>query len=267
MSNINCNVIKDLLPSYLEDICSQETKKLVEEHLNECNACKGLAKMMAETELSAGKADLQEIDYMKKVKRHFMHNNLFLFGLLLLLIVVGMVIVITNYGAIPLRLYYVILPVLLLGTHHILSGYTSKKGNKKWQLLSGSLGTIGICYGIGLTYACSKWAQNRQYPFGMEALKVGPFVYNQFLLIAVCQIGLFLCICIISLKNKERYTIPMTIHITGAFLNLSLISILKRMTTLEAFISLNSNVILFFLIEGVLLAIILLLLDKRWQKP
>lgn len=38
--NINCNIIKDLLPSYIDNISSEETKQLVGEHLKECEKCK-----------------------------------------------------------------------------------------------------------------------------------------------------------------------------------------------------------------------------------
>lgn len=39
MSRITCNVNKDLLPLYVDDVCSEESKSLVEEHLSECEEC------------------------------------------------------------------------------------------------------------------------------------------------------------------------------------------------------------------------------------
>ena len=36
----NCNVIRDLLPLYADDMASADTKALVEEHLKNCDACK-----------------------------------------------------------------------------------------------------------------------------------------------------------------------------------------------------------------------------------
>lgn len=38
--NITCDVIKDLLPLYVEDISSNDTRKLVEEHIASCEICK-----------------------------------------------------------------------------------------------------------------------------------------------------------------------------------------------------------------------------------
>lgn len=37
-----CNVIEDLLPLYHDDVCSQESKALVAEHLKECESCRNL---------------------------------------------------------------------------------------------------------------------------------------------------------------------------------------------------------------------------------
>ena len=36
---MNCNIIKDLLPSYIDEICSEDTTKAVEEHIAHCEAC------------------------------------------------------------------------------------------------------------------------------------------------------------------------------------------------------------------------------------
>ena len=36
---ISCDIIKDLLPLYAEDLASEDTKELVEEHLQGCENC------------------------------------------------------------------------------------------------------------------------------------------------------------------------------------------------------------------------------------
>ena len=37
---IKCNVIKDILPLYIENIASEDTRVLIEEHVDECEDCK-----------------------------------------------------------------------------------------------------------------------------------------------------------------------------------------------------------------------------------
>ncbi len=40
MHEINCAIIKDILPLYIDGVVSDETKALIEEHLSNCNICK-----------------------------------------------------------------------------------------------------------------------------------------------------------------------------------------------------------------------------------
>lgn len=73
-NKIPCAVIKDLLPSYAEDLTSPETCELVREHLQECPDCQSVYEAMheeipTETEGDCGiAADSSEIDYLKKVR-------------------------------------------------------------------------------------------------------------------------------------------------------------------------------------------------------
>lgn len=40
MNNISCDVIQDLMPVYIEHMCSAESRKLVEAHMAECEGCR-----------------------------------------------------------------------------------------------------------------------------------------------------------------------------------------------------------------------------------
>ncbi len=46
MAKIDCEVIEDLLPVYVENMASDSSVKLVEEHLKECEGCKNLEQRM-----------------------------------------------------------------------------------------------------------------------------------------------------------------------------------------------------------------------------
>ena len=35
-----CNIVRDLLPLYTEDMVSKDSREFVEEHLNRCEACR-----------------------------------------------------------------------------------------------------------------------------------------------------------------------------------------------------------------------------------
>ncbi len=46
---MNCNIIKDLLPSYIDEICSEETAKAVEKHIEHCVECHRSLQMMKQS--------------------------------------------------------------------------------------------------------------------------------------------------------------------------------------------------------------------------
>lgn len=48
MSRIACDIVKDLIPLYIDDVCSEESKHLVEDHIKECDSCKALYESMKE---------------------------------------------------------------------------------------------------------------------------------------------------------------------------------------------------------------------------
>lgn len=69
---MNCEIVRDLLPLYVDEICSTESRLLVEEHLQECSACGEIlsaiyAKESHEKEEMKGK---KFADGLKKLKIH-----------------------------------------------------------------------------------------------------------------------------------------------------------------------------------------------------
>ena len=48
MSKFNCEITKDLLPLYIDSVCSKSSSEGVEEHLKECNSCREELKLLRE---------------------------------------------------------------------------------------------------------------------------------------------------------------------------------------------------------------------------
>ena len=40
MSKMSCQVIRDLMILYEDDVCSKESRGLIEEHIEECEECR-----------------------------------------------------------------------------------------------------------------------------------------------------------------------------------------------------------------------------------
>ena len=81
---ITCNIIEDLLPLYIDDMVSEDSRQLVEEHLKECAACrKMLDEMKKENQLRTVSENAErnsdhrtEIVPLKKIRRRIRRKRI-----------------------------------------------------------------------------------------------------------------------------------------------------------------------------------------------
>lgn len=96
MKSINCDVIKDLLPSYIDKISSSSTNELIEEHLLKCNdCCLALKDMNKEIDIEAIYSQTKQIDYLKKYRKNK-----------IITIIFAIILTIDILLAIPMALYF-----------------------------------------------------------------------------------------------------------------------------------------------------------------
>jgi hypothetical protein len=57
MKNISCSIVEDLLPLYMENICSVESKELIENHMKDCIKCQEKFDRLEKSSLSIGNAE------------------------------------------------------------------------------------------------------------------------------------------------------------------------------------------------------------------
>ena len=67
MNKISCNVCKDLLPIYVDKLCSEESEQLVENHLSGCEDCRNTYEAMTD-KISVPKIDEEEKDKTDEFK-------------------------------------------------------------------------------------------------------------------------------------------------------------------------------------------------------
>lgn len=88
MDKLNCKLVQDLLPNYIERMTTSETNIFIEKHLEECKECKKTAEIMKkETEFDA-KGERRKIDYLKKYNRKMLVFKIIV-GVVLALLVLG----------------------------------------------------------------------------------------------------------------------------------------------------------------------------------
>ena len=81
---ITCNIIEDLLPLYIDDMVSEDSRQLVEKHLKECDACrKMLDEMKKENQLRTVSENAErnsdhrtEIAPLKKIRRRIRRKRI-----------------------------------------------------------------------------------------------------------------------------------------------------------------------------------------------
>ena len=88
--NIKCDVIRDLLPLYMDDLVSEETKRLVDEHLEQCEDCrKYLDELKGSEEQPVSREFAGELEPLKKIKRKALVNRVALLILALIIAAAG----------------------------------------------------------------------------------------------------------------------------------------------------------------------------------
>lgn len=69
MADLPCEVVRDLLPSYVDGLTSETTNRLVDEHVETCGPCRAALDAMRAPEKKPQEGEKREIDYLKKNKR------------------------------------------------------------------------------------------------------------------------------------------------------------------------------------------------------
>lgn len=93
---LDCAIVRDLLPSYVDGLCSDTTNQAVEEHLKDCPGCTEALRRMREPETKA-ESPAPEVDYLKKVRRRSTRRSL----------IIGIVLMLIGMTLVSFRIFYV----------------------------------------------------------------------------------------------------------------------------------------------------------------
>lgn len=83
-----CEIVQDLLLGYVDDVLNDESKKLVEKHLIECERCQKKLKEIKNDISENENAEQKEIDYLKKIRRKSKIKSIFIaLGIIILFLI------------------------------------------------------------------------------------------------------------------------------------------------------------------------------------
>lgn len=71
-NKISCEIIQDLMPSYIDGLTSESTTALIEEHIAECDDCRKMLENMRSDEgltVTPSESEAKEIDFLKKNRK------------------------------------------------------------------------------------------------------------------------------------------------------------------------------------------------------
>ena len=91
---IACEIIKDLLPLYHDDVCSTYSRLAVEEHLAECENCNAeLIAMRQDILISAQSENMAESQIIKKISKKWRRGILksYLKGALITILIIAVI--------------------------------------------------------------------------------------------------------------------------------------------------------------------------------
>ncbi|MBO5246322.1 MAG: DUF4825 domain-containing protein [Eubacterium sp.] len=144
-TNIPCELIQDLFPSYIDGLTSEVTNQKIQEHVEECEPCKEMLCDMQQPEpapILQKRKD--EIDYLKKTKKHI-RNFLVSFVATVILILGGVLGARMFFIASPVNQEYLVYDLSVNGQSLQLRGCAlSDIGIKEVSIEEHSAGMIQI---------------------------------------------------------------------------------------------------------------------------
>ena len=198
MPNTNCNVIKDLLPSYIEELCSKESHQMIDEHFKECKQCQTLYLKLKKESTKKEVSNTNELDYLKKVNHSIFRKNVLINSIIGLLFAFQFYCTFYNYrfGIQFSNTVNYLFPLLMITIlFFTLPDYAQKEVPNKLKFTILGIEFAIMIYITGLFLYLMHTLQANVLPFGLEATQIGAFFANQLI---IFQIGFVIAFCILQ---------------------------------------------------------------------
>lgn len=80
MSKVNCEIVRDIIPLYIDDACSEESRNLIEEHIKHCSECKKILELMNQddykVELDITSENRKAMEIVKKINNKIIRKQI-----------------------------------------------------------------------------------------------------------------------------------------------------------------------------------------------
>lgn len=262
MSKRECDIIKDLLPSYVDEICSEASKEWIEEHLKECEECRKTVSMLRDTEISAKKLEQESLEAGRKVIRKNLRRSVFNLGLCILTAFLMFLVFELDGVQIPNIALYIVFPIGLLMTWLTFRNQTKLRTWDKWDFVMTIVVILATGYGAAMMkYGFSQTVKGEAI-FGLALNKFGPFLYGQMVLAAVFCFGVYALQIVRTVRQGRSNSLPLCLSLTGIFLMMVYCSYMGYLRDLDTAGDFINNATLTVLIVGITCTFVFAMMDK-----
>lgn len=233
MEKMKCDIIQDLIPSYVDGVCSDATRECVKEHMESCEECRKIAALCGEKGISGRQMEQKELDGLKKIKRLIQYKGYVCCGL-----------VIFNLGVMGIGIFgdgiwgTVFFPahmvmfitcmclVLLSGM-----GYKGKKAPSWKEVIPGAASVAIALYIVILNvYLIEEMRNGADHFWGMEMYRTGPFFARQIGLGHLVMLGFFLYHLIRIIRQDKNGNWLLCLDVAGCYIVSKCYSMLSNMS-------------------------------------
>ncbi|MBP3595545.1 MAG: zf-HC2 domain-containing protein [Lachnospiraceae bacterium] len=266
MSKRECDIIKDLLPSYVDEICSEASKEWIEEHLKECEECRKTVSMLRDTEISAKKLEQESLEAGRKVIRKNLRRSVFNLGLCILTAFLMFLVFELDGVQIPNIALYIVFPIGLLMTWLTFRNQTKLRTWDKWDFVMTIVVILATGYGAAMMkYGFSQTVKGEAI-FGLALNKFGPFLYGQMVLAAVFCFGVYVLQIVRTVRQGRSNSLPLCLSLTGIFLMMAYCSYMGDLRDLESVEEILKEETFTVLLVGLNCTFVFAMMDKLVKK-
>lgn len=215
-----CNIVKDLLPLYIEELCSEDSQEYVEAHLKECKECKESFEYLKYSELCVEVVEKKEINAFKKLERYISGRILINYFLFLIAVILGVIILLCTVPHVPEEVYYVLMPLTMFATgqtfHNVSFMAKDSKSVQGRFWIQGIL-LLGSCL---LMFYLIYAVKENNIPFGIPMNKIGPVVNTILRGSIILSLIIFISHLYQVGRKRVRYSLWCNLSILCMFMNL-----------------------------------------------
>ena len=157
--NKTCDIVQDLLPLYIDGICSDASRQMIDEHLKNCPDCSAVWKHLNNTEIET-KLEKEKTDVVKRQAKKFKRRSAFAGAIVagILMIPVLICLIINLAAGSGLSWFFIVLASLMLSASLIVTPLMMPSNKCLWTL---GLSTAALILLLGVcsiySYSDGRW--------------------------------------------------------------------------------------------------------------